>query len=102
MNTVWIAGLFGLLMLCLGLLFGSSWTVQALDRRLASQRRKLNARHLEMQETGLCCFWGGNLTVSADRSRSVARSSRRYTMITLIREHLAYWCCGRHRWRTQE
>lgn len=70
MNTVWIAGLFGLLMLCLGLLLGSSWTVQALDRQLASQRRKLNARHLEMQETGLCCSWGGNLTVSADRSSS--------------------------------
>lgn len=74
MSTVWIAGLVGLLMLCLGLLLGSSWTVQALDRRcrqLASERRELNATRLAMQEeTRLRCSWCGNLIVSAGRSSS--------------------------------
>lgn len=63
----------GLLLTCLGLLLGASWTVQALQpklRRQADERRKLNAEWLAVRtarrqrsECPMCgsqlfeCYW---------------------------------------------
>ncbi|MGH3752808.1 MAG: hypothetical protein ACRDRP_08960 [Pseudonocardiaceae bacterium] len=61
-----------LLLLCLGTLVGSSWTVQALDqqyRRLAIEQRKLNERRRALEETSLPlprCAWCANLITSSD------------------------------------
>lgn len=70
MSTVWIAGLVVLLMLCFGMLLGTSWTVQALDRqsrRLALERQELNAERLAAQEASQCCAWCGILIPSGAR-----------------------------------
>jgi hypothetical protein len=73
MTTIWIAGIVGLLLLCLGALVGSSWTVQSLDqqyRRLAIERRKLNERRHTLQETSLPpadCVWCVNLIALSAR-----------------------------------
>jgi hypothetical protein len=67
MTTVWVAGILGLFMLCLGTLVGSSWTVQGLDRqyrRLAVQRKELNKSRRTLQENTLPlarCVWCDNL-----------------------------------------
>ncbi len=67
MTTVWIAGI----VLCLGALVGSSWTVQAMDRqyrRLAIERRELNERRRTLRETSLPlarCVWCANLIASS-------------------------------------
>jgi hypothetical protein len=53
MSTVWIASLGVLLLLCLGMLLGSAWTVQAMNRqsrRVATEWRELHAARLTMQE----------------------------------------------------
>lgn len=82
MSTVWIVGLGGLLMLCLGVLLGSAWTVQAMNRqsrRIATEWRELNATRLAMQEqTRLRCSWCGSLLVSTGGSGSGV--SRRVSM----------------------
>lgn len=72
MTTIWIAGIAGLLLLCLGALVGSSWTVQSLDqqyRRLAIERRDLNERRHTFQETSLPprCVWCANLIALSAR-----------------------------------
>lgn len=63
MSTVWMVGLGALLLLCLGILLGSAWTVQAMNqqnRRIATEWRELNAARLAMQdETRLRCSWCG-------------------------------------------
>ena len=54
MTAFWIFGIVGLLVLCLGVLVGSSWTVQALNqqyRRLTIQRQELNERCRTLQRT---------------------------------------------------
>jgi hypothetical protein len=69
MSTVWIVGLGGLLMLCFGMLVGSTWTVQILNRqfrRLAIERRELNTTRLAMQDTTLRCSRCGNLIVNCN------------------------------------
>jgi hypothetical protein len=71
MSTVWTVGLGGLLMLCFGILVGSTWTVQILNRqhrRLAIERRELKATRLAMQDTILRCFRCGNLISNGDRN----------------------------------
>jgi hypothetical protein len=71
MSTVWIVGLGGLLMLCFGMLIGSTWTVQILNRqfrRLAIERRELNATRLALQDTTLRCRRCGNLIANGDRN----------------------------------
>jgi hypothetical protein len=74
MSTVGLVGLCGLLLLCLGMLLGSTWTVQAMNRqsrRVATEWRELHAARLTMQkETRLCCSWCGNLIVSTARNSS--------------------------------
>jgi hypothetical protein len=62
MTTIWIVGLGGLLVLCFGLLLGSTWTIQALDRqyrRLAIEWRELNAARVSIQEDSMRCPWCG-------------------------------------------
>lgn len=52
MTGVWIVGIV-LLLLCLGVLVGTSWTIHALDRRyrsLAAERRELNEWRRALQE----------------------------------------------------
>lgn len=76
MTTIWIAGL---VILCFGMLIGGSWTVQALDRqyrRLAIERRKLNAEHFTVQETSLRCAWCQSL-IDSHVSTSRAVGARR-------------------------
>ncbi len=73
MSALWIAGIGGLLMLCIGLLLGSSWTVQALDRRcrrLARERREFNAWRRAVQEADLRCSWCGELIALAGTDSS--------------------------------
>lgn len=59
MNSMTAVGsimLVGLLMLCVGVLLGATWTVQALDRRsrhLAIERQKLNELRLALKEWNL-------------------------------------------------
>jgi hypothetical protein len=68
MTTVWAAGLGGFLMLCVGVLLGSTWTVQILKRqheRLAAEWRRLNATRLALQQTSRRCSRCGNPIVSA-------------------------------------
>ncbi len=71
MTAVWVAGIVGLLLLCLGTLVGSSWTVQALDRqyrRLAIEQRELNESRRTLQETSLPltrCVWCAKLIDSS-------------------------------------
>jgi hypothetical protein len=70
MSTVWIVGLCGLLMLCFGILLGSTWTVRILNRqsqRLAIERRELNATRLAMQDTSPRCFRCGKLIISKEQ-----------------------------------
>jgi hypothetical protein len=76
MSTVWIAGLGGILMLCFGMLLGSTWTVQILNRqcrRLAIERRELNATRLAMQDTSLHCCRCGKLIMSVEKQLSRGR-----------------------------
>jgi hypothetical protein len=73
MTTIWIAGIVGLLLLCIGALVGSAWTVQELDhqyRRLAIERRELNEWRHTHQEACLPlagCVWCANLIALSAR-----------------------------------
>jgi cell division protein FtsL len=63
MTAVWVAVLSGVLLLCLGVLVGASWTDQALGqrhRRLANERRELNEWHRMLEETSQGCIRCGN------------------------------------------
>jgi hypothetical protein len=80
MTAVWVAGLSGVLLLCLGVLMGTSWTDQALSqryRRLAIERRELNEWHRTLQETSQRCVRCGNPVAlpAGDRSRVGGRVS---------------------------
>ena len=73
MTTVWVAVLSGVLLLCLGVLVGASWTDQALSqrrRRLAIEQRELNEWHRLLRETSQHCLRCGNPTAlpAGDRS----------------------------------
>jgi hypothetical protein len=66
-TSIWITGLIGLLLLFLGVLLGTTWTSQAVNRqfrRLAAERRALNAWRLELQQTSVRCVQCGYLIVS--------------------------------------
>ena len=71
MTAIWVTCIVGLLLLCLGALVGSAWTVQALNRqyrRLAIERRELNKQHRALQEISLPlarCVWCAGLIVSS-------------------------------------
>lgn len=70
MTATGITVLVGLLTLCLGMLLGATFTVQALDRqfrRLAIKRRELNALRLTLQESSARCSRCGNLILSAGK-----------------------------------
>ncbi len=59
MTGVWIVGIV-LLLLCLGALVGTSWTIHALDRRyrgLATERRELNEWRRALQEVSSAASW---------------------------------------------
>lgn len=76
MTTVWMIGLGWLLMLCFGVLLGSTWTVQVVNRqyrRLAIERKRLNATRLAMQATSPGCTWCGK----ADRLSGQKQFRRR-------------------------
>jgi hypothetical protein len=79
MTAIWIAGLGGMLLLCLGALVGTSWTDQAFGhryQRLALERRELNERRRALQETCPHCAWcGTSTTLAGDASGSVAGST---------------------------
>jgi hypothetical protein len=67
-TSIWGIGLIGLLLLFLGILLGSTWTVQAVGqqhRRLAIQRRELNQWRLALQQTSVRCAQCGKLIVSS-------------------------------------
>jgi hypothetical protein len=73
MTAIWIAGLCGLLSLCLGALMGTSWADQALDqryRRLAIERRELDEWRHTLQNTSLRCALCGNPTILSTGDRS--------------------------------
>lgn len=68
MTSIWGTGLVGLLSLFLGILLGSTWTIQAVHqqhRRLAIQRRELNEWRLALQQTSVRCVQCGKLIVSS-------------------------------------
>lgn len=74
MTAVWIAGLGGMLLLCLGMLVGASWTDQVLSeryRRLAIERRELNEWRHALQEASLHHVWCGDSTALAGDSSGV-------------------------------
>jgi hypothetical protein len=67
MTSIWGVGLIGLLLLFFGVLVGSTWTIQAVNRqyrRLAIERRELNEWRLELQQTNVRCARCGHLIVS--------------------------------------
>jgi hypothetical protein len=67
MTVIWIVSLVGLLSLCLGVLLGSTWTLQAVgqqQRRLAVEQRELNQQRLALQQASVRCIQCGNLIVS--------------------------------------
>ncbi len=80
MTAVWVAVLSGVLLLCLGVLVGTSWADQALGQRyqrLANERRELNEWHRLLQETSQGCVQCGNPVAlpAGDRSRVGGRVS---------------------------
>jgi hypothetical protein len=80
MTAVWVAALSGVLLLCLGVLVGTSWADQALGQRyqrLANERRELNEWHRMLEETSEGCVQCGNPVVlpAGDRSRVGGRVS---------------------------
>jgi sulfite exporter TauE/SafE len=67
-SAVTLQVLSGVLLVCLGLLLGTSWTIQALQptlRRQAEERRKLNeewtALRTARQQRNVCPRCGGTL-----------------------------------------
>jgi hypothetical protein len=81
MTTTWIAVIVGLVLLCLGVLVGSAWTVQALDRqyrRLAIERQELNEWRHTFPKSSLPlarCVWCANLIVSSARDYEDGRDA---------------------------
>lgn len=79
MTAVWVAGLGGVLLLCLGALVGTSWTNQALSERyrhLAIERRELNEWRHALQEANRHCVWcGDSIAPTGDFSRVGGRVS---------------------------
>ncbi|MGH3773950.1 MAG: hypothetical protein ACRDRW_21585 [Pseudonocardiaceae bacterium] len=83
MTAGWVAGLGGLLLLCLGALVGNSWTDQALSRRyqrLALERRELTEWRRTLRETSLRCARCGNLMALSADDRPVAEPVRRHAV----------------------
>ncbi|MGB6161429.1 MAG: hypothetical protein WCF33_15115 [Pseudonocardiaceae bacterium] len=79
MTAVWVASLGGMLLLCLGMLVGTSWADQMLGERyrhLAIERRELNEWRHALQEANRHCVWcGDSIAPTGDFSRVGGRVS---------------------------